>query len=85
MSEQSSQGIHRKCERVAATIIFSAIMAVVSAFIVILLGIYLSSHFGRPANDPDDTIILLCSVLLGAVVGIGVGLTSLWKYWPRAG
>jgi hypothetical protein len=84
MSEPSFQRIRREPGRAAATIIFSVIVTAVSGFLGMLLGWYLCPHFGRPANGPDDTDTLICGLLVGGIVALGVGSTLLWKFWPSA-
>jgi hypothetical protein len=84
MSDHSSQRTHREPGRVAAMIIFSVIVTVVSGFIAMVLSWYLCAHFGRPANGPDDTDTLIDGLLIGGVVALGVGSTLLWKLWPRS-
>jgi hypothetical protein len=77
MTENSQRG------RRAAALLFSLIMACLLGLGGLLVGMYLWGHFGRPANDPDDTGAYLCGLLVGGVMAIGGGTASLWKFWPR--
>jgi hypothetical protein len=71
-------------KRAAAAILFSLIMACLLGLGGLLAGSYVWSHFGTQANDPDDTASFLCGLLVGGVVAVGGGITSLWMFWPPA-
>jgi hypothetical protein len=69
--------------RVAATILFSLIMACLLAFGGLLAGWYLWGYFGPPAKDPDDTAAYFFGLLVGGVMALVGGIALLWKFWPR--
>jgi hypothetical protein len=75
---------HSKIKRVAAAVVFALLMAFVLGFGGLLGGGYLWSHFGPPANDPDETGALLCGLLVGGSMAVGGATAILWKFWPRA-
>jgi hypothetical protein len=68
----------RKISHAATTILFSLIMACLLGFAGDLLGMY-ACHFFQPANNPDDTNVYLCGLLVGTVMAIGGGVFSLSK------
>jgi len=70
-------------KRAAAAILFSLIMACLLGFGGLLVGWYLWGHFGPPTNDPDETGAFFFGLLVGGVVALGGGITSLWRFWPR--
>ena len=72
-----------KVKRVAATVAFSLLMAFVLGLGGLLGGDYVWSHFGPPANDPDETSALLCGLLVGGLLAVGGAVVILWKFWPR--
>ena len=68
----------------AEAIFFSLLMAFVPWLVGLLTGMYLWSHFGPPANDPDETSAYLCGVLLGGLMAVAGVVAILWMFWPRA-
>ena len=72
-----------RSKRAVAAALFSSIMACLLGFGGLLIGMYLWSHFGPPARDPDETDAYLCGLLVGAVMAIGGGSVLLWWTWPR--
>jgi hypothetical protein len=72
-----------KLRRLAGAILFSLLMAFVLWLVGFLGGMYFWSHYGPPANDPDETDAYLCGVLVGAFMAGSGGMAILWKFWPR--
>jgi hypothetical protein len=70
-------------KRAAAAIVFSLLMAFVLYIPGFLGGNYLWSHFGPPANDPDQISALICGLLVGGSMALTGVATILWKFWPR--
>jgi hypothetical protein len=75
--------IESRRKRAVAAVLFSSIMACLLGFVGLLTGMYVWSHFGHPAHDPDDTDAYLCGLLVGSVTAIGGGAALLWWTWPR--
>jgi len=73
-----------KRRRAVSAILFSLIIACLLAFGGFLAGMYFWSRFVKPANELDDTNIVLCGQLVGGILGSGGGIASLWTFWPRA-
>jgi hypothetical protein len=71
-------------KRAAVAILFSLIMACLLGLGGLLAGSHVWSHYGTPANDPDDTAGFLCGLLVGGIAAAGGGITSLWMFWPPA-
>jgi hypothetical protein len=72
-----------KLKRAVGTIVFSLLIAFVVFLVGFLGGNYLWSHFGPPANDPDETYALICGLIVGGLMAIFAALAILWKFWPR--
>lgn len=72
-----------RLKRAATAILFSLIMAWLLGIGGFLAGSYLWGHYGRPANDPDDTDAYLAGLLVGGAAAISGGTVLLWKFWPR--
>jgi hypothetical protein len=73
-----------KLMQVVSAILFSLIIASLLAFGGLLAAIYIWSRFVQPAHGLDDTNAVLCGQLAGGILGVGGGIASLWKFWPRA-
>jgi hypothetical protein len=73
-----------KLKRALGAIVFSLLMAFVLYLLGFIGGYYLWSHFGPPANDPDETYALICGIIVGGLIAIFGALAILWKFWPHA-
>lgn len=73
-----------KIKRAFAAFAFALLMAFVLYLAGFLGGDYVWSHFGPPANDPDEINALRCGILVGGIMAAGGGIAILWKFWPRA-
>ncbi len=73
-----------KLKRAVGAIFFSLSMAFILYLLGFLGGDYLWSHFGPPANDPDETYALMCGLIVGGLMATFGALAILWKFWPRA-
>jgi hypothetical protein len=75
--------INVKVKRAAAAILLSLLMASVLEIVGLLVGSFLWSRYGPPANDPDQVGALFCGVIVGTVMAIGGVVAILWRFWPR--
>jgi hypothetical protein len=76
--------IDHKVRRVGAAVFFALLMAFVLGLSGLLVGDYLWSRYGPPANDPDETDAFLWGLVVGGVMAVGGGVAIVWKFWPRS-
>jgi hypothetical protein len=74
----------KELRRMVAVVLFSLFMAFPLGLGGLLGGDYVWSHYGPPANDPDETAALLCGLVVGGLMALSGGVVIVWKFWPRA-